>query len=364
MSFKPLTILRNIDWLLLVAVFLLICFGLSFLYSLGLSQERDFNLLYKQIIFSLAGLLLLFIFILFDYRWWRFLSSWFYGLSVLLLILVLFFGQNIRGTTGWFVLGNFSFQPVELAKLATIIFLSRCLSSWSQEKYQASLWLKSFLVVVPVCFLLMLQPDFGSMAVFFFIWLAMLWVTGINKKHFFIFLLLALLVAVISWQFFLHDYQKDRILTFLKPGADPLGAGYSVRQSIIAIGSGGIWGRGLGLGTQSQLHFLPVSEADFIFAALTEELGFIGAVVIFTLYFILFYCLFKVMKRVKDDFALFLVFGLSLMFFIQVAINIGMVVGVLPVTGLPLPFVSYGGSFLIVSLISIGVVQSVKIRNQ
>lgn len=363
MLLKPLSILKNIDWLLIVAVFLLICFSLSSLYSLTLSKEdQSFNLLKRQILFSALGLVLLFTFIFFDYRWWRFLSSWFYGLAVLLLILVLFFGQNIRGTTGWFVLGNFSFQPVEIAKLAIVIFLSRSFSAWSQEKYQFSLWLKSFLIIAPVCFLVILQPDFGSMLVVFLVWLVMLWIAGVNRKHFLIFLLIGLIVAIISWQFFLHDYQKDRVLTFLSPGSDPLGAGYSIRQSMIAIGSGGIWGRGLGLGTQSQLHFLPVSEADFIFAVLAEELGFIGVSVIFVLYLIIFVRIFKIIRQVKDDFGLFLVFGLGLIFFIQLVINIGMAIGVLPVTGLSLPFISYGGSFLIVSLISVGIIQSVKVR--
>ncbi len=364
MPIKIFATLKNIDWLLLVAVFLLVCFSLSSLYSLALSQEqRDFNLLKRQAISSALGFVLLLFFILFDYRAWRTLSPWLYVFSLVLLLLVLFFGQNIRGTTGWFVWGGLSFQPVELAKLATIIFLSRCFSAWTTEKYQLSLWFKSFFVIAPVCFLVLLQPDFGSMLVIFLVWLAALWLMGVNKKHLIIFFMIILLLTLMGWQFFLRDYQKDRILTFLNPSANPLGAGYSVRQSIIAIGSGGLWGKGLGSGTQSQLHFLPISEADFIFASLAEELGFAAAFFIFILYFIIFYRLFKIMRQIKDPFGLFLVFGLCLMFFIQVVINIGMVVGVLPVTGLPLPFVSYGGSFLLVSLASIGIIKSVKIRS-
>ena len=214
-----------------------------------------------------------------------------------------------------------------------------------------------------MCVLILIQPDFGSMAVIFSVWLLMLLLMGIKKKHAIVFLLIILILSAISWQFLLHDYQQSRILTFISPNTDPLGAGYNVRQSMIAIGSGGIWGRGLGLGTQSQLHFLPISEADFIFASISEELGFVGAFVIFVLYLIFFYRLFKILKDIKDDFGLFLVFGLSAMFFVQVIINIGMCVGVLPVTGLPLPFVSYGGSFLVISLISIGIIQSVKMRS-
>jgi len=369
---KSLSILKRIDWLLLIAVFLLICFGLSTIYSLVLSEEnpantqtsQSFNLLYKQIAFSVLGLLLLFIFILFDYRWWYSLSGWLYLLSIILLILVLFLGQKLKGTTGWFVWGNFSFQPVELAKLAVIIFLSRCFSAWSNEKYQLKIWLKSFLVILPVCILTMLQPDFGSTAVIVLVWFGMLWLSNINKKHLLSFLIIVCLLTALSWQFLWHDYQKARILTFLNPKADPLGAGYNTRQSIIAVGSGGFWGRGLGLGTQSQLHFLPVSKADFIFAALAEELGFLGVTLIFILYFLIFYRAFRIIQNSKNDFSLFLVFGLSFMFFIQLVINIGMATGVLPITGLPLPFVSYGGSFLIISLIAIGIIQSVNLRQK
>ncbi|MBU4481981.1 rod shape-determining protein RodA, partial [Candidatus Parcubacteria bacterium] len=354
MLLKFLNIFKKMDWLLLAVVFLLICFGLSTLYSLGLSNDRDFNLLNKQILFSVLGFVLMFVISFFDYRWWRFLSIWLYFIAVFLLILVLFLGKTLGGTTGWFVLGDFSFQPVELAKLFVIIFLSRCFTKWVDEKYRVSLWLKSFFIILPVCLLILIQPDFGSMAVIFLIWILMLMLTGVKKKHILIFLLIILITAVFSWQFLLRDYQQDRILTFINPNADPLGAGYNVRQSMIAIGSGGLWGRGLGLGTQSQLRFLPISEADFIFASISEELGFVGALVIFILYFIFFFRLFKILRSLKDDFGLFLIFGLSAMFFIQVVINTGMCAGVLPVTGLPLPFVSYGGSFLIISLISIG----------
>jgi len=363
MSNKIISTLKNIDWLLLVAVFLLICFGLSSLYSLALSQTNpDFFLLQKQIIFSIAGFILLFIFIIFDYRWWSFLSGWFYIISIIFLFLVLFLGQNLRGTTGWFVIGNFSFQPIELAKLAIIIFLAKCFSDWTYDKYQAKLWVKSFLVILPVCVLTLLQPDFGSMVVILSVWFGMLWLAGINKKHLLIFLVVLLLISLVGWQFFLHDYQKTRILSFINPQIDPLGASYNTRQSIIAIGSGGMFGKGLSLGTQSQLHFLPVSEADFIFASIGEELGFVGLLFVFILYLLFFFRSFKIMKKAKNNFSLFLVFGFSLMFFIQLIINVGMVIGLLPVTGLPLPFVSYGGSFLLISLIAVGIMQSINLR--
>jgi rod shape determining protein RodA len=354
---------KNIDWLLMVAIFLLICFGLTSLYSLTLGQaDKNFNFLSKQIIFSVIGLALIFIIATFDYRWWQSLSGWFYAAAVVLLILVLFLGQNLKGATGWFVWNIFSFQPVEFAKLAVIIFLARCFSQWSLERYQLKLWLKSFLVILPVCILLLLQPDFGSMAVIFGIWFGMLWLAGINKKHILIFLLILVLISALGWQFILHDYQKNRLLTFLNPQLDPLGIGYNTRQSMVAIGAGGFLGRGLSLGTQSQLHFLPISEADFIFAALAEELGFVGVLFIFILYLILFYALFKIMRKAKDNFSLLTVFGFNLMFFIHLVINVGMTIGFLPVTGLPLPFVSYGGSFLLISLIGIGIIQSIKLR--
>lgn len=361
---KIFSIFRNIDWLLLVAVFLLICFGLSTLYSLALgSENKSFSILEKQIISSFLGFILVFIFIIFDYRLWRPVAFWVYGLSFILLFLVLFLGQNIQGTTGWFIFGKLSFQPVEFAKIAVVILLAKFFASRSKLDSQISLWFKSFLTVAPFGMLILLQPDFGSMAVIFFVWLAMLWFYGFNKKYFFIFLFILALTMIISWQFFLQPYQKERILIFLNPQSDLLKSGYNVHQSIVAIGSGGFFGRGLGLGTQSQLHFLPVSEADFIFAALGEEWGFIGASLIFILYFIIFYRLFKIIKNTKDDFGAFLAFGFAMIFFIQLLINVGMAIGVLPVTGLPLPFVSYGGSFLIMSLIMIGMIESIKIRS-
>jgi len=365
MASRFLTNLKGIDWLLLVAIFLLICFGLSSLYSLGLSTDpHNFGLLFKQILFAVVGFGLLFLFMLLDYRWWYALSGWLYVTSIVLLLLLLFFGQTLRGTTGWFILGNFSFQPVELAKLSVILFLARCLSGWTAEKYSFKLWFKSGLVVLPLIVLAILQPDFGSALVIAVIWFGMLWLTGVNKKHLLIFLLIIILLAGLGWQFLLRNYQKTRILTFLNPAVDPLGSGYNIRQSLIAIGSGGMWGRGLGLGTQSSLHFLPVSEADFIFTALGEELGFVGLVVILFLFLLIFYRLFKIMRNIRDDFSLYLVFGLSLMFFVQLVINVGMTIGILPVTGLPLPFVSYGGSFLIISLISVGIILSVNLRQK
>lgn len=364
MANKFLNIFRHIDWLLLVAVFLLICFGLSTLYGLTLGSEKNtFNFLQKQIIFTVIGLVLLLLFIFLDYRIWRSWGGWLYLLSLVLLLLVLFFGTNIQGTTGWFRFLGFSFQPVEFAKIVVIIFLAKFFSKGDYLKKDLFLWLRSFLIIFPVCLLVILQPDFGSMIVIFCIWLGMIWLSGSKRKYFIGLFLILLISAFIGWQFFLQTYQKERILTFLNPSADILGSGYNVQQSIIAIGSGGFSGRGLGLGTQSQLHFLPVSEADFIFSVLGEELGFIGTTLIFILYVIFFYRMFRIIEAAKDDFGAFMVFGFATLFFVQILINIGMAVGFLPVTGLPLPFVSYGGSFLVMSLISVGIIQSVRIRS-
>ncbi len=363
MFFKNILIFKKIDWLLLVAVFLLICFGLTTIYSLALSDpQRNFNLFYKQLAFAILGLGLVFLLASFDYRWLQAVSGWLYLLSVTLLILVLFVGKNLYGTTGWFVLGNFSFQPIEFAKLAVIVFLARLFVGYSYEKKQSILWFKSLAVILPVCLLAMLQPDFGSTAVIILTWFGMLWLTGLNKKHLLIFLACIVVVSTISWQFVLRDYQKDRIISFLKPSRDPLGTSYNLRQSVIAVGSGGLIGRGLSLGTQSQLHFLPTSEADFIFAAISEELGFLGDLFILLLFGLLFTRMIKNLRHTKDDFGLFLIFGFLLMFFIQMAINLGMNIGILPVTGLPLPFVSYGGTFLIISLLAVGIIQSIRLR--
>lgn len=357
--------LKNFDWSLLLIITLLVCMGLAVIYSVTLSQEKpDYGLLNKQIIFFVLGFMLLFVFAFFDYRVLGSLSLIIYVFSLLLLLAVLFFGSTFKGTQGWFSLFGFGFQPVEFAKLALIIFLAKILSGNSEDCLSLKFMLLTLLLTVLPVSLVILQPDFGSAMVLLFCAVALLWFAGLPKKYLYILFTVLITALIVSWFFFMMPYQKERIMTFLNPLRDPLDQGYNVRQSIIAIGSGEFLGRGLGLGPQSQLKFLPETSADFIFASLGEELGFVGVFLIFGLYFLFLWRTYKIIKITRDNFSMLLVLGITSMFFLQIIINIGMALGLLPVTGLPLPFISSGGSFLIISFVAVGILESVLMRNK
>jgi len=357
--------LKNLDWsLLLVATFLVLT-GLSVIYSITPGQSvPDYTLLNKQIIFFVIGLFLFLIFLFLDYRLIGSVGWFFYGISVLALVLVLFLGPSIHGTRSWFRFLGFTFQPIELAKVGVVIFLAKFLSNRATNRLRLKDFILSFIIILIPIVLVLTQPDLGSALIFIITWLIIVWFSGLQKKHLYLVLLTIIIISTLSWFFILAPYQKDRILNFIDSNRDLFGAGYNVRQSIIAIGSGGLLGRGLGLGTQSQLHFLPETEADFIFASLAEELGFLGCMFILVLYSLFFLRFYKAIRLSRDDFSLLLVLGFLSIFFFQVAVNIGMSLGLLPVTGLPLPFISSGGSFLIISFIMLGIIQSLIVRNK
>lgn len=350
------------DWLLLVITVFLVIFGLTALYSVSLSLGgNSFLNFQKQIIFFLIGLALLFMASFVDYKVFKSLSWLVYLLAVVLLAGVLFFGQTIRGTTGWFDFGFFNLQPVEVAKLALIIFLGKYFSD-RRETYDWRHLVVTGSAVVILIALVLLQPDLGSALVLLLLWLGLLLVLGAKRRHLLFLVLLICLLSVMAWFFVLQNYQKDRLTTFLNPAADPLGVGYNIKQSIIAIGSGQFWGQGLSFGSQSQLKFLPESQTDFVFAVIAEELGLLGVVLILALWAALFYRLIKAARRAGDDFGSVLIIGLVILLAIQVFINIGTNLGLVPVTGISLPLVSYGGSGLITFLFMIGLAQSVIVR--
>lgn len=355
--------LRQFDWIFLVSVILLVCLGLVALLSVALSKETpDFSIFKKQLTSLAIGLVLLFLFSFLDYRLLKTYSLVFYALILVLLVGVLIFGKTVRGTTGWYSFGSFNFQPVELAKLGFVVFLSRFFNVWAREMNNFKhLFLCGVISSLPI-FLVMLQPDFGSAMLLFFLWLVMLLLTDIKRVYVLVILLLIFLLLVGAWFFVFKDYQKARISSFLDPSADPLGRGYNILQSKIAVGAGGFMGRGLGFGSQSQLKFIPESQTDFIFAVIAEELGWVGAFSLLGIFGIFFWRIAKISKKVREDFALFLILGIAFLFFIQIFINIGMNVGLLPVAGIGLPFLSYGGSSLIVCLAMAGIVESIASR--
>jgi len=351
--------LKRFDVILFILMVLLIIFGLVIQYSLSLAVEGgstgNFS---KQCILALIGLILFLIVFLTDFRLVHSSAYVIYFITILLLIGVLFFGQIFRGVQGWLNFGFFNFQPAELAKLTAIIILAKF---WQEARLPVRLkhLLISFILILPLIFFIIRQPDLGSALMIIILWFSVLFLVDKNKKHFISLLIILIIVVSSSWLFFLQDYQKDRILTYINPQGDPLDRGYQITQSIVAVGSGQIIGRGFGLGPQSQLRFLPAGETDFIFAVLAEEFGFVGCLLLLGIYVGLFYRLIRLARTVYDNFGLILILGTTLCIFFQAFINIGMNIGLVPVVGVPLPFVSYGGSSLLISIISIGLVESV-----
>ncbi|MDO9509664.1 MAG: rod shape-determining protein RodA [Candidatus Magasanikbacteria bacterium] len=349
---------RSFDWFLFLAVFFLIGFGLLAIYSVDLSRGSELIYFKKQIIALGIGTIILFICSSLQYTFFKTYARWIYIFSIALLVAVLIFGQNIRGTTGWFTFSGFSFQPVELAKVGIILMLAFVISNSGRRFDRVRFFFYTlFLTLIPI-FFVMGQPDLGSAVLLGAIWFCLMLVTGAKKSLIISFILLMLVGAVFSWFFLFQDYQKDRLMNFIDPNRDPLGSGYNVLQSTIAVGSGKLFGRGLGFGSQSQLRFLPETQTDFIFSVIAEELGFLGVAVVLILFLIIFWRLLSLASKTNNDFIALTTFGIAALLFTQFFINIGANIGILPVTGVTLPFVSYGGSSLMINLLLIGIVQS------
>ena len=354
--------LFKLDWILMSAVFLLLFLGMLALYSISLEGSVFNNSNFqKQIISIIIGLILMLTLSFYDYRILNFHSTKLYFIALALLAAVVFFGTTIRGTTGWLDFFSYHIQPVEIAKLILIIFLASFLS---QKKTQLSIVVRIIsslvLIFIPI-FLILKQPDLGSSAIIIGVWITLLFCSGLNKKNLFILTLSIVLITAGGW-FFLKSYQKERIVNFVKPYQDPAGSGYNVIQSIVAVGSGGLTGKGLGHGSQSQLNFLPEKHTDFIFAVIAEDLGFLGAAAVFILFGIIFWRLKEIAESARDNFGYLLAIGVIAMLFFQFLVNVGMNIGVMPVAGVPLPFLSYGGSAMITVLMAIGIMQSVYMR--
>lgn len=357
--------IRRYDWPLMGAVFLLVSLGLITLFSL--TGVSTFPFLGRQLIWSLIGIAALGLASFIDFRLFRTLGLivlLFYLFSVFLLITVLAGNFTIRGTAAWIQIGDILIQPVELTKLAVIILLAKFFSKRHIEIYRVRHILVSGLYVVIPAGLVLLQPDLGSAAVLITIWVFMVIFSGMKLRHFFFLLALAGLFSWIAWAFILAPYQKARITSFVDPYIESQGAGYQMIQSMIAVGSGQLWGKGLGYGSQTHLHFLPEAETDFIFAAFAEEWGLVGVAVMLALIFIVLWRIVYIGMRASDNFSRLYTLGFAVLIFVQSFIHIGMNMGVLPVTGLTLPFVSYGGSSLVTLLAGVGIVQNIKINSR
>ncbi len=308
----------------------------------------------QQLIFTIIGMGLFFLISRFELQSIKNLINPLYLLIFIMLVATLILGFETRGTLRWIPLGIVNIQPSEFAKPVLILFLAKF---WSKNYPSWINIFKSMLWSAPFVLLIFRQPDLGSSLTIIAIWLGMLFAAHGSVKKLIILSLLVILTVPTGW-LFLHGYQKERIVSFLDPGSDPLGRGYNLIQSTIAVGSGELLGRGLGRGTQSRLQFLPEFRTDFIFASIAEEMGFVGSILILSLYlFLLIYCL-RVAQRAANFFNLLIVMGVVSMLVFQVFVNIGMNVGLLPITGITLPLISYGGSSLIVTLSSFGMVAS------
>lgn len=363
--FQRLNKFKSADIFLGINVLLLVLFGLAAILSITISAEKpDFTKLTLQLVAVALGVVLAIVLATIDYRELASFSLILYGFSFLLLGLVLFFGVRIRGTTGWFSLFGITFQPVEIVKILVIIFFANFIGANIQNMHRPWVLLKSIILIALPTLLVILQPDLGSALIFLAFFLGLILVTNIPKSYLISIGAVLVIAFILSWAFFFKAYQKERVLIFLNPSRDPLEQGYNVIQSIIAVGSGGIFGRGLGLGPQSQLNFLPEQESDFIFAVIAEELGFVGTFLVIGLYLTLFYRIFKIISVAQDDFGVLLAWGILIIFAFQALINIGMNVGLAPVAGLPLPFLSAGGSSIMANLMAIGILQSIYIHQR
>lgn len=347
---------------MLSATYLLLGVGLLTIYSLSDGFPHQ-NIFVRQSVFAVLGTLALFLFPVFDYRHLSKLSTSIYFLMTGTLSFVLFFGSTIRGTSGWIQIAGFQFQPVEFSKIVLIIFLASFISQKRSELGDFIRLVVSFALTSLLVFLVLKQPDLGSALVLVGIWFFMVIVSGIRKRHLAFLGIFFSVLALVGW-FFLAPYQKDRIFTFLHPDQDRQGSGYNVFQSLVAVGSGGIGGKGLGHGSQSQLQFLPERHTDFIFAVVSEELGFIGAGLVLFLFGILLFRIVGVALSARDNFGYLLGMGFASFLFIQIFVNIGMNIGVLPVTGIPLPLLSYGGSSLLSVFLGLAIIQNIVSRRK
>ena len=358
-------ILHNIEWGILVCTILLTAIGLLALFSS--TQNSNYEEFTKQIMWLGISIPIIIVVVLIDYNFLAKLSPIIYGVSLLLLVAVLF-TQPINGATSWFSIGPFTLQPSEFAKIAIVLFLASIMVKLQKRGRDEinRFWKLAIIfgiVAVPVL-LIIKQPDYGTALAFLSALIFMLFVAGIRKRYIFIAILLVIIIVPVAYFFILPDHAKTRIDVYLNPDLDPRGAGYNIIQSKLAIGAGQAFGMGLLKGNQTQLGYLYPKTTDFIFAVIGEELGFVAAGAVILLYVVLITKTVQVAKTAKNDLGSYITIGIAGIFFFHMIENIGMTMGLLPITGIPLPFVSYGGSSLLTNLILIAILLNVSGRRQ
>lgn len=354
---------RYFDFWLTAALILLLVIGLAMVYSATRNTAGLEDSTRRQAIFIGIGLALMFALATVDYSLLEPIAGGIYGLVIAALGAVLIIGRVTHGAQRWIDLGFMLFQPSEFAKLALIIFLAHYFADHADDIRSGRVFLISLGAALLPMLLIYLQPDLSTALLLGVIWLGMAVVAGVNMAYVGALAGLGIVAAPAIW-YSLHDYQRLRVLAFINPAADLQGAGYNVGQAMIAIGSGGWLGKGFASGTQSQLHFLRVRHTDFIFSVLAEELGFIGALVLFALLAFLLWRLLRVAGFARDRFGELIAVGMAVYIFVQAAVNIAMNMALIPATGIPLPFVSFGNNALLSLLLGMGLVQSVALRHK
>lgn len=351
-------ILKDIDWILVLAIVPIISAGLVTMNSLGVSD--DFYS--KQIIWVLISFITFFICSVIDFKFLRRTQViiWIFLGAVLLLLSLFIFGNIAKGAQSWLSFGAFSVQPAEIVKLVLIVLLAKYFSRRHVEIRNIRHIIISGGYALLLAVLVLVQPDFGSAMIIVMIWFGMVMVSGISKKHLFLVFALGAITFGFMWTAVLQPYQKDRVMTFLHPLQDIQGTGYNAYQSTIAVGSGQVLGKGIGYGTQSRLSFLPEYQTDFIFAAFAEEWGFVGVIILFFLFGVIFWRILVNSIRGATNFETLFGIGLAILFMSHFIIHVGMNIGLLPVTGITLPFMSYGGSHLLITFIGLGMLMGMR----
>ncbi len=350
--------LKNIDWVLFLAIVPILLAGLGALWPLS----GDNLFFHKQLISITISLIVFFGASMIDPRIFRkssFILS-VYGVCLFILLLLFAVGKFSNGAQSWFSFGLFAFQPVDLMKIILVLILAKYFSRRHVEiAHFRHIVVSGFYMLIPFL-LVFFQPDFGSAMILLIVWFGMVLASGLSRKHMIILSIIGAIIFSSLYMFVFEDYQKKRIGNFLNPLSDIHGSGYNVLQSTIAVGSGQSFGKGLGFGTQSRLQFLPEYETDFIFAAFAEEWGFVGVIILLILYTIVILRILMTALYGSSNFEILFGIGLALVFLSHIVINIGMNMGIMPVTGITLPFMSYGGSHLIASFFGLGILQAMR----
>ena len=350
----------EIDWVLLGLILAQSLVGVFFIYSSSHFIPGAYYV--RQLIWIGISFLALLLVLAIDYKFFVSLSGYFYGLIVILLGTTLVFARLVAGTKSWITLGLMQLQPAELAKIVMILVFARLFAEYKSAYITTAHALGALLVAAVPLLLIIVQPDLGTAMTFVAIIGGAFILAGLRRKAVVLFVLAALVLGIGGWNIALKDYQKKRVTTLINPAGDPKGSGYQVIQSKIAIGSGGFAGKGFGKGTQSQLRFLPARHTDFIFSVIGEEAGFLGVFVVIALYFALLARMFLSVSKARDRAGVYIIFTASLLIAFQFLVNVLMIIGLFPVVGITLPFLSYGGSSLLASYVACGLVLNVKMR--